>query len=93
MYKEILSVEIFNILIQYNIKLTTNSNGIFFNLNKLPDIAIEEIMNLIMIYDVDNNTVEQPIEYQTPYYEYNKEYSNLNPDEKRYLKSKGCEFN
>ena len=42
---------------------------------------------------MDNNTVEQPIEYQTPYAEYNKEYSNLNPDEKRYLKLKGCEFN
>ena len=83
--------EIFNILIQYNIKLTTNSNGIFFNLNKLPDTAINEIIELIMLYNVDN-TVEQPIQYKVPYYEYNEQYSNLTPDEKRYLKSKGSEF-
>ena len=45
-----------------------------------------------MIYDADNTLEQQPIEFKTPYYECNEEYSNLNPDEKRYLKSKGCEF-
>ena len=83
---------IFYILIQYNVNLTTNNNGIFFNLNKLPDIAIEEIMELINIYDVDNTVEQQPIQYKTPYYAYNEQYSNLTPDEKRYLKSKGSEF-
>ena len=83
---------IFKVIINHNVNLTTNNNGIFFNLNKLPDIAIEEIMNLIMIYDVDNTVEQQPIQYKTPYYAYNEEYNNLNPDEKRYLKSKDSEF-
>ena len=83
---------IFKVIINHNVNLTTNSNGIFFNLNKLPDIAIEEIiiMELINLYDVA--VEQQPIEYKTPYYAYNEEYNNLNPDEKRYLKSKGSEF-
>ena len=83
--------EIFKILINHNVNLTNNSNDLFFNLNKLPDIAIEEIMNLI-IYDVDNTVEQKPIQHKTPYYEYNEEYNNLNLDEKRYLKSKGSEF-
>ena len=87
MYKDI-----FKVIINHNVNLTTNNNGIFFNLNKLPDIAIEEIMNLIMIYDVDNTVEQRPIQYKTPYYEYNEEYNNLTPDKKRYLKINGCEF-
>ena len=83
--------EIFKVIIKYNINLTTNNNGIFFNLNKLPDIAIEEIIELINLYDVDN-TVEQPIHYKVPYYKQNEQYSNLTTDAKRYLKSKGSEF-
>ena len=84
--------EIFKVIIKNNVNLTTNNNGIFFNLNKLPDIAIEEIMKLIMIYNVDNTVEQQPIQYKVPYYAYNEEYNNLNPDEKRYLKINGCEF-
>ena len=68
-------------------KLTTNNNSIFFNLNKLPDDAIEEIMELILLYDVDNTVEKIPIQYKAPYYEYKEEYSKLNPDEKN-LKSK-----
>ena len=83
---------IFKVIINHNVNLTTNSNGVFFNLNKLPDIAIEEIMELINLYDVDNTVEQQPIQYKTPYYAYNEQYSNLTPDEKRYLKSKGSEF-
>ena len=84
--------ENFKVIIHHNVNLTTNSNGIFFNLNKLPDIAIEEIMNLIMIYDVDNTVEQKHIQYKVPYYKYNEEYNNLTPDEKRYLKINGCEF-
>ena len=84
--------DVFKIIIQYNIKLTMNSNDIFFNLNKLPDIAIEQIMELIMLYDVDNTVEQKPIEYKVPYDKYNEEYNNLNPDEKRNLKINGCEF-
>ena len=72
--------------------LTTNSNGIFFNLNKLPDKAITEIMELIILFDMDNTVEQKPKEYKVTYYAYNEEYNNLNPDEKRYLKSKGSEF-
>ena len=84
--------EIFKVIINHNVNLTTNSNGKFFNLNKLPDIAIEEIMELINLYDMDNTVEQKPIQYKTPYYEYNEQYRNLNPDEKRFLKSKGSEF-
>ena len=84
--------DIFKVIINHNVNLTTNSNGIFFNLNKLPDIAIEEIMELINLYDVDNTVEQKPIQYKTPYYAYNEHYSNLTPEEKRYLKSKGSEF-
>ena len=58
--------EIFKVIIKNNVNLTTNNNGIFFNFNKLPDIVIEEIMNLIMIYNVDNTVEQQPI-YNTKY--------------------------
>ena len=70
--------DIFKVIVNHNVNLTINNNGIFFNLNKLPDIAIEEIMNLIMIYDVDNTVEHQQIQYKTPYYECNEEYNNLN---------------
>ena len=56
--------EIYKIILKNNMKYKMNNNGLFFNINKLPDNAIEEILELIIYYHVDNKVNIQPIQYK-----------------------------
>ncbi len=48
--------EIFKIIKKYEIKFTKNSNGVFINLNKLPDKIIDEIYKFVN-YCIENKNL------------------------------------
>ena len=54
--KEEEHIEIFKIIKKHEIKFTKNSNGVFINLNKLPNIIIDEIYKFVS-YCIENKNL------------------------------------
>ena len=51
-----LYLEIFEVIKTNEISFTKNSNGVFFDLNKIDDSIIELIIHLIKNYDSDSDS-------------------------------------
>jgi len=54
--KEEEHIEIFKIIKKHEIKFTKNNNGVFINLNKLPNLIIEEIYKFVN-YCIENKNL------------------------------------
>ena len=51
-----LYIEIYEVIKNNNISFSKNSNGVFFDLNKIDDSVIEVIINLVKNYESDSDS-------------------------------------
>lgn len=79
--------EIFKIIHEDNNKYTVNDNGVYINLNLLPDSTLFKIQNFIKTIDYNRNIIPVPKEY-IPYNsdEYQSSNIKLSVQEKNMLK-------
>tara|TARA_Y100001970_G_C14022292_1_gene744173 strand:- start:223 stop:654 length:432 start_codon:yes stop_codon:yes gene_type:complete len=52
-------IEIFKIFKNHHVKFTENSNGIFINLSKVPDVILYEVTLLLRFYEKNNKHLNE----------------------------------
>tara|TARA_B110000879_G_C11123692_1_gene492938 strand:- start:1012 stop:1350 length:339 start_codon:yes stop_codon:yes gene_type:complete len=80
--------KIYDIVSDEIIEYTTNTNGIFFDFNKLSNDGLSKIEDFVQLYDEDNNTSSiEYVKYSTEdFNKINTKGSRLNNIEKQFLK-------